>query len=308
MISTKTPKTPNTYCLEMYQDNQPHLIVYGETSSGKHQTVLEFLHKKYNPIAHYKHAVHWISCMNPDIQKDLSMKVKEIGTMVYRPWASTAPKHRVIVMDGIEYIPYTAQASLRRCIELYSEHTRFILIGHHYDILMKPIQSRFVMVQFTHTTSMPVKDVMRTFGKQSTSKKECRLSLCSLRSLDNAKECQEEYERIRVQLDWLNTYIHDCPADTSCTIMARDWICRGWSMLDGIALLVYETQVWLSEHDEEIAKRCQTVWRTFPQKKRYALWKTWKDLYHGQSYELFWVTWFLTELRVRAFKNTEECA
>ena len=55
-----------------YQREQPNLIVYGEPSSGKHRAVMEFLQEKYSPFAHYQHAVKWLNCIDPSIQKDLS--------------------------------------------------------------------------------------------------------------------------------------------------------------------------------------------------------------------------------------------
>lgn len=272
--------------LEQYQEQQPHLIIYGEPFSGKHRTVYEFLRTKYQPNEHYKHAVHWLSCIHPEVQQELSTKVKEIGTMLYRPWSKTAPKHCVIVLDGIEYIPYSVQASLRRCIELFSEHTRFILIGNKYDTLMKPIQSRFVMIQFTHNEPNDVKPIMKSFGKRVTTQ-EVHVSLAPF------EDRKEDYRRIQSQIQWVSSF-----RSQDCLSMAHDWIKRGWSMIDLVACLVYETQLWLVQYDKSLSKKCKQMWKKFPQKERYALWNTWNTLYKGQRYELFWVYWLLTEIRI----------
>lgn len=277
-----------------YQEHQPHLIVYGEPYSGKHRSVKEFLHTKYQPHAHYQHAVHWLSCIHPEVQQELSSKVKEIGTMVYRPWSKDSPKHRVIVLDGIEYIPYAVQASLRRCIELFSEHTRFILIGNTYDTLMKPIQSRFVMIQYTHTQSQSVKSIMKSFGKRVSMEENVSVSLAPIDICEN----KEEYRRILSQVSWLSSFHTEHRESEPCMNKAKEWISHGWSMIDLVALLVYETQLWIVQYDKTISKKCFRVWKKFPQKERYALWKSWHTLYKGQPYELFWVYWMLTEIRV----------
>lgn len=279
--------------LEQYQEHQPHLLIYGEPSSGKHRSVKEFLHKKYQPHAHYKHAVYWLSCIHPEVQQELSTKVKDIGTMLYRPWSKDSPKHCVIVLDGIEYIPYTVQASLRRCIELFSEHTRFILIGNTYDTLMKPIQSRFVMIQFTHTNNQNVKTIMKSFGKRVPVQNEVSISFSQEFPVDR----KEDYHCIHSQLVWLVSFHKQCMS-TDCMTMARQWVSHGWSMIDLVALLVYETQLWIAQYDKTISKKCFQVWKKFPQKERYALWRSWNTLYKGQTYELFWVYWMLTEIRV----------
>jgi len=273
--------------LTQYLENQPHLLIYGEPYSGKHRTVKMFLHKKYQPEEHYKHAVHWLSCIHPEVQQELSTKVKEIGTRIYRPWSSSSPKHSVIVLDGIEYIPYSVQASLRRCIELFSEHTRFILIGTKYDTLMKPIQSRFVLIQFTHSERKPVKSIMKCFGKRVTTQEEIIVSG------SQSEPTRDEYQRVHSQLKWLAGF-----RTQDCLEMAYDWIRHGWSMIDLVACLVYETQLWLAQYDKTISKKCEQVWKKFPQKERYQLWTTWNTLYKGQRYEVLCVYWLLMEIRV----------
>lgn len=354
-IPSFTPYASNP--LFAYTNEQPHLLLYGEPGVGKHRAVADYLREKYQPLAHYQHAVSWICCMNPDIQQDLSTYVKTIGYSVYRAWVhkntttnttnttnttpktnttivphthtknkppripkktqkntknmtktdikDSTPNYRVIVLDGIEYIPYSTQATLRRCIEMFSEHTRFILIGHSYTSLMTPIQSRFILVRMDARCTTLSKDILKGFGKRPRGHKNTPVELTtySRNMLQEYDWIRDEYTHLRNQLNWLSTWKKGIFAGSSDSTShqfrecAKEWVSHGWSMLDLQNLLVYETSIWISNVDTNgVQKACQDVWTGIPMKDRYALWKLSDKLSQGQSYELFWVAWMLAEL------------
>lgn len=287
--------------LDLYLHHQPNLLIYGD--SGKHRIVREFLSKKYQPKAHYKHAVHWLYCIHTPTQEVLAQEVKRIGKSVYRPWTSTSPTHRVIVLDGIEFIPYTVQASLRRCIELFSSHTRFILIGHSYNQLMKPIQSRFVIIPCNCEKEMSVKEIMKQYGKRNSSKDIHKMSMYAYHSLFQQsyqinKPYKSEYHTIKNQIQWMNKFFTKSKVE-NVYADAQDWVNQGWSMRDLLCLLVFETTHILYLYDVNgIRKLLLKTFKEFPQQARYTLWNKVFNIMKGQQSEVFWVSWILAEIHL----------
>lgn len=294
--------------LQPYIYKQPHLFIYGDVGSGKHQTVYNFLKLKYLTQKEYRHAVHWLYCFDGETQHKLVEIIKRIGQQIYKP---ITINHRVIVLDSTEFISYQSQASLRRCIEQFSKQTRFIFIGNHYGNIMKPIQSRcvFVKIQNYHTTT--VKQAMKYFGKRSNHNSNCSISLHSLdktrqkvgeRYIHKTKPYQCEYNVQKQQFKWLKSFIKS--TDDDITIYATQWVNQGWSVLDLLGCIVWETKIWISQYDTNgIRKLAKNVWQDYPMSMRYELWKKVNGIMKGQHHEIFWTSWVLGELRLLSKNN-----
>lgn len=296
--------------LDSYIYEQPHLFIYGNVGSGKHQAVHNFLKAKYSTRKEYNNAVHWLYCFDGETQNKLVEIIKRIGQQIFKPLSDI--NHRVIVLDNSEFISYQSQASLRRCIEQFSKQTRFIFIGNNYGNIMKPIQSRCVFVKIQNYHKTTVKQVMKYFGKRSTNITDTYISLHSLdktrqkigeRYIHKTKPYQSEYNVETQQLKWLKHFFKSTGAD-DITVCARQWVNNGWSVLDLLGCIVWETKMWLSQYDTNgIQKLAKNVWQDYPMSSRYKLWKKVKQIMNGQHHEIFWTTWVLGELRLLSKNN-----
>ena len=296
-----------TVDLDKYIYNQPHLLVYGDVGTGKRQMVKSFLSKKY-PDKEYKNSVHWIYCFDGKNQKELLNIIKRIGNQIYKPSVNTKINHRVIVLDGLEFISYQCQASLRRCIEIFSKQTRFIFIGNHYGNIMKPIQSRCVFIHKTLPKENTVQEIAKLFGKRNKNKEMCTISLHSLdktyKTLGTQRiECKapfkKEYDILTNQVKWLNNFMKCKRSDCTLTEQARKWINNGWSILDLLAWIMWETKLWIVLYDiNGLQKMINRVWKGISREERVELWDKCNRVMRGQHHEIFWTAWILGELRL----------
>jgi hypothetical protein len=151
---------------------------------------------------------------------------------------------------------------------------------------------------------------MKYFGKRSNDNSECSISLHSLdktrqkigeRYNNKVKPYQSEYKAQELQLKWLKGFIKNTD---EITISATQWVNQGWSVLDLLGCIVWETKMWISQYDTNgIRKLAENVWQEYPISTRYMLWKKVKHIMNGQHHEIFWTTWVLGELRLLSKNN-----
>lgn len=294
--------------LIQYIDEQPHLFVYGDIGTGKHKQVYDFLKLKYKTQNNYNNSVYWLYCFDGKIQYTLIEKIKRIGKQIYKPLSNIS--HRIIVLDGAEFISYQSQASLRRCIEQFSEQTRFIFIGNDYGNIMKPIQSRCVFVRIYNEPNLNVKKGLKFFGKRNTLQKTDIISLHSLEKthqrlgkskIERIKPYKNEYSTQIQQLKWLKKFIKNKKQHE--TNYAIHWVNHGWSTLDLLGWIVWESKNWIAQYDNGIHKMVKELWKDIDVKQRYNLWKRITSILNGQHHEIFITSWVLAELRLLLNNN-----
>ena len=152
----------------------PHILFCGPHGSGKRTLVSHFLHTIYdgNKDA-LKQAVMTVECSHG---KGIKFVREEL-----KLFAKTHPVlagHRVafksIVLLNADQLTVDAQSALRRCIELYSYSTRFFLVVEDRSGLMKPILSRFSVINVPRPdaggVSLCARDVESSFGAAENAK------------------------------------------------------------------------------------------------------------------------------------------
>ena len=122
----------------------PHLLFYGDYGSGKKTLVNNFINDFYK-----------ISLNKNDNKNDYIMKVdcahgkgikfvrEEIKFFAKTNINCKNGLFKTIMLLNADQLTIDAQSALRRCIEIFSNSTRFILIIQNKDKILKPILSRF---------------------------------------------------------------------------------------------------------------------------------------------------------------------
>ncbi len=127
------------------EDNKvPHLLFYGDYGSGKKTLVNNFINEFYK-----------MSLNKNDNKNDYILKVDCAhgkGIKFVRDDIKFFAKTNINCKNGLfktimllnaDQLTIDAQSALRRCIEIFSNSTRFILIIQNKDKILKPILSRF---------------------------------------------------------------------------------------------------------------------------------------------------------------------
>lgn len=130
----------------------PNIIFYGDNLSGK-KTVLEnFLNLIYKNQENIKKYVLIINCSHGKgnikfIRETLKYfanfsinNIKNDNIILYT--------FKSIVLLNADKLTIDAQSALRRCIEIYSNNTRFFIVVENKQKILKPILSRFSHIYF----------------------------------------------------------------------------------------------------------------------------------------------------------------
>jgi hypothetical protein len=120
----------------------PNIIFHGAFGSGKKTIVYNFLYKIYNnDKAQLKNNVIIVNCSHGKgikfIREDIKFFAK---TNIH---TNNGSLFKTIVLLNADSLTNDAQSALRRCIELFSFNTRFIIVVENKYKLLNPILSRF---------------------------------------------------------------------------------------------------------------------------------------------------------------------
>ena len=120
--------------------NVPHLLFYGKSGMGKKTLVEKFLYLIYKNKSVINKYVMCVNCAHGKgikfIREDLKFFAKTNINHMHGYFFKT------IVLINAEKLTIDAQSALRRCIEIFSAHTRFFFVLENKSALLKPILSR----------------------------------------------------------------------------------------------------------------------------------------------------------------------
>lgn len=126
----------------------PNLLIYGRNGVGKKTIVKNFINELYkNEEDKNKYVLH-INCGDGMGIKLIRDELKFFGkTIVHTNFI------KLIILYNGDKLTCDAQCALRRCIEIYSKNTRFIIILENKNKLMKPLISRFCEIFISSQTN-----------------------------------------------------------------------------------------------------------------------------------------------------------
>jgi hypothetical protein len=120
----------------------PHLIFHGHAGVGKKTIVEKFINMIYdNDKEKIKLFVMYINCAHGKGIKFIRDELKFFAKTNIN--ANNGNMFKTIILLNADKLTTDAQSALRRCIELFSHTTRFMVIIEDKYKLLKPILSRF---------------------------------------------------------------------------------------------------------------------------------------------------------------------
>ena len=120
----------------------PNIIFHGPNGSGKHTIVHNFINDIYN---HDKQVIKsYVMEVNCACGKGIKFVREELKFFAkININMNSNYKFKTIILMNADKLTIDAQSAMRRCIELFSNNTRFIIIVDDKYKLLKPILSRF---------------------------------------------------------------------------------------------------------------------------------------------------------------------
>jgi hypothetical protein len=119
----------------------PHIIFHGSSGSGKRTIVKQFISDIYkNNKELIKSYVMYVNCAHGKGIKFVRDELKFFAKTHVN--VECNGNFKTIVLSNADELTIDAQSALRRCIELFSHTTRFIIIVQDKYKLLKPILSR----------------------------------------------------------------------------------------------------------------------------------------------------------------------
>lgn len=135
---------------DFYETNRiPHIIFYGPSGCGKQTIVKEFINKIYRSNEDMvKNNVMYVNCAHGKgikfIREDLKFFAKTNVQL------SGGYFFKSVILLNADNLTIDAQSALRRCIEQFSQNTRFFIIVENKQRLLHPILSRFCIIYVPH--------------------------------------------------------------------------------------------------------------------------------------------------------------
>ena len=120
----------------------PHIIFHGNSGSGKRFILDYFIKRIYNNNSqHINDYTMYVNCAHGKGIRFIRDELKFFAKTNIQKSKYTFFKS--IVLFNADKLTIDAQSALRRCIETFSETTRFFIVIESKNNLLKPILSRF---------------------------------------------------------------------------------------------------------------------------------------------------------------------
>jgi DNA polymerase III gamma/tau subunit len=134
--------------LRNHINNPPHLMFFGPPGCGKTSLTRAFItaYLTKQGVPKNEHS-HYILLLNSVDDRGIGTIRGQLTEFVRR--TRRYPKVKAWVwMDDADSVPVVSQQALRRILENYEPHARFLFIASGPEPFIEPLQSRCVMLQF----------------------------------------------------------------------------------------------------------------------------------------------------------------
>lgn len=125
----------------------PHILFHGPPGVGKSLMMYSFINQFY-----HKYKNDMVLVLNITDERGIKSVRDKIKNFAKKSIAKNIIEQgidfKLIVLEEAETITSDAQTSLRRCIEQYSNITRFFMICNNINKIIDPIKSRFCIFYF----------------------------------------------------------------------------------------------------------------------------------------------------------------
>lgn len=205
----------------------PHIIFHGPSGSGKKTIVYQFLEKIYgNDKTKMKNNIMFVNCAHGKGIKFIREELKFFAKTNIQ--LNNGILFKTIILLNADCLTIDAQSALRRCIELFSNNTRFFIIVENKEKLLKPILSRFCDIYIHESYDMVTKKSVNlhqvqleknySFGLFHKDRNEQLRNILAdvskeISHKDLVKKVEELYEHAYSSLD-LISWIHENPLFT----------------------------------------------------------------------------------------------
>lgn len=123
---------------EKFENNIPHILFYGYID---YDDIIKNIYNFYHENDKQKYILE-LDCV---ISKSIK-HIREYIKLFSKQQLSCNISFKSVILFNAEYLTMDAQYSLRRIIEIYSNHTRFFIFTQNKDKLLQPIRSRFIQM------------------------------------------------------------------------------------------------------------------------------------------------------------------
>jgi len=133
--------------LQAHIENPPHLMLFGPSGTGKTMMSRAFLHTylKHHGVPDAEHGdyILYLTSVNDRGIATIRGSLTEFVRRTRRYPAAKA----WVWMDDADSVPVISQQALRRILENYEKHARFLFVANGAEPFIEPLQSRCVMLQ-----------------------------------------------------------------------------------------------------------------------------------------------------------------
>jgi replication-associated recombination protein RarA len=201
-----------------YRNNKiPHIIFHGSSGCGKKTLVYDFIYKIYNNDKQkIKNNVIFVNCSHGKGIKFIREELKFFAKTNLQ--SNTGVKFKSIVLFNADSLTNDAQSALRRCIELFSNNTRFFIVVENKHKLLNPILSRFCEI---FVPEYMVNNEIVNLHKYNLNKK------FNFEELDKKKKewLEATFERLISKSKTPEKLTHEILSSASCCIYETGYSC-----------------------------------------------------------------------------------
>mgnify|MGYP003964617745 CR=1 FL=1 len=116
----------------------PNLLFHGDYGVGKKTILYNFLKKIYTTEKYFNNNVLFVNC-----SQEKGIKFIRDDLKFFARANLFGNQFKSVILINAEHLTADAQSALRRCIELFTNNTRFFIIVEKECQILKPILSRF---------------------------------------------------------------------------------------------------------------------------------------------------------------------